>query len=112
MCDKSDFQCDRDSDEYTLGHYLFHDHKLNNKNDFDNRCLVSILDISSFKVLDANEHKFIHLMNSLTPLGLNLSSKHPFCPTTIISMNFLTVFHFDLHSFHPTLRYFCKLFRF
>lgn len=70
MCDKHD----KDSDEYTLGHHLFHDHKLNNKNDFDNSHTVSILDISSPKVLDVKEHKFIHLMNSLTPLGLNLST--------------------------------------
>ena len=74
MCDKADFQYDRDSDEYTLGHHLFHDHKLNSKSDFDDSYTVSILDISSPKVLDVKEHKFIHLMNSLTPLGLNLSN--------------------------------------
>ena len=74
MCEKSDFQYDKDSDEFTLGHHLFHDHKLNCKTDFDNGYRVSILDISSPKVLDVKEHKFIHLLNSLTPLGLNLSN--------------------------------------
>ena len=63
------------SDEYTLGHHnLFHDHKLNSKTDFDDSYTFSILDISSPKVLDVKEDKFIHLMNSLTPLGLNLSN--------------------------------------
>ena len=74
MCEKSDFQYDRDSDEFTLGHHLFHDHKLNCKTDFNDSYRVSILDISSPKVLDVKEHKFIHLLNSLTPLGLNLSN--------------------------------------
>ena len=74
MCDKSDFSYDKESDEFTLGHHLFHDHKLNCKSDFDNSYTVSILDISSPKVLDVKEHKFIHLLNSLTPLGLNLSN--------------------------------------
>ena len=35
MCEKSDFQYDRDSDKFTLGHHLFHDHKLNCKTDFN-----------------------------------------------------------------------------
>ena len=74
MCDRSDFSYDKESDEFTLGHHLFHDHKLNIKSDFDNSYTVSILDISSPKVLDVKEHKFIHLLNSLTPLGLNLSN--------------------------------------
>ena len=55
-------------------HHLFHDHKLNSKTDFDDCYTVSILDISSPKGLDVKEHKFIHLMNSLTPFGLNLSN--------------------------------------
>ena len=74
MCDKSDFSYDKESDEFTLGHHLFHDHKLNCKTDFDNSYMVSILDISSPKVLDVKEHKFIHFLNSLTPVGLNLSN--------------------------------------
>ena len=64
MCDKSDFSYDKESDEFTLGHHLFHDHKLNCKADFDNSYIVSILDISSPKVLDVKEHKFIHFLNS------------------------------------------------
>ena len=74
MCERVDFEYDKDSDEYTLGHHLFHDHKLSCKTDFDNNYSVSILDISSPKVLDVKEHKFIHLLNSLSPQGLNLSN--------------------------------------
>ena len=62
MCDKADFQYDRDSNEYTLGHHiLYHDHKLNSKTDFNDSYTVSILDISSPKVLDVNEHKSIYI---------------------------------------------------
>jgi hypothetical protein len=71
MSEKADFEYNKDSDEYTLGHHLFHDHKLSCKIDFDNNYSVSILDISSLKVLDVKEHKFICLLNSLSPQGLN-----------------------------------------
>ena len=64
LSDKSDFSYDKESDEFTL----------NCKTDFDNSDMVSILDISSPKVLDVKEHKFIHFLNSLAPVGLNLSN--------------------------------------
>ena len=72
MCDKSDFDYDRDSDEYTLGHHLLHDQNLNDRLDFDNSYSVCILDICSPRILDVKEHKYIHSLNSLTPSGLNL----------------------------------------
>ena len=72
MCDKFDY--DIGSDEFTLGHHLFHDHNLSSKPDFDASYYVTILDICSPKVLDIKEHKFIHTLNSLTPSGLNLDN--------------------------------------
>ena len=35
---------------------------------------VSLLDFSSPKILDVKEHKFIHLLNSLKPNGLNIEN--------------------------------------
>ena len=71
MCDKFDY--DIESDEFTLGHHLFHDHNLSSKSDFDSSYFVTILDICSPKVLDIKERdKFIHTLSSLTPFGLNL----------------------------------------
>ena len=72
MCDKFDY--DLESDEFTLGHHLFHDHNQSSKSDFYISYFVTILDICSPKVLDIKEHKFIHTLSSLTPSGLNLDN--------------------------------------
>ena len=45
MCDKFDY--DKESDEFTLGHHLFHDHNLKTKFDFEASHTVTILDICS-----------------------------------------------------------------
>ena len=62
------------SDEFALGIHLFSDHSLQNRSDFDDTYNVSLLDFSSPKILDVKEHKFIHLLNSLKPNGLNIEN--------------------------------------
>ena len=74
MRGKSDFTYDNEFDEFALGHHILHDHHLNDKLDFDASYTVTILDICSPKVLDIKEHKFIHLLISLAPSGLNLNN--------------------------------------
>ena len=68
LCDKKEI--DLNSDEFALGNHLFSDHSLQNRSDFD----VSLLDFASPKILDVKEHKFIHLLNSLKPSGLNIEN--------------------------------------
>ena len=72
LCDNKEY--DQDSDEFALGHHLFSDHGLNHRDDFDKNYSVSILDWCSPKTLDVKEHKFIHLLNSLSPNGLNINN--------------------------------------
>ena len=67
-------EVDLNSDEFALGNHLFSDHSLQNRSDFDNSYNVSLLDFSSPKILDVKEHKFIHLLNSLKPNGLNIEN--------------------------------------
>ena len=72
MCDNKEY--DKDSDEFALGHHLFSEHQLCHRDDFDRNYFVSLLDICSPKVLDVRGHKSIHLLNTLTPNGLNLDN--------------------------------------
>ena len=74
MCNNPDLVYDKESDDFILGHHLYHDHNIKMTLDVDNSNEVAILDISSPKVLDLKEHKFIHLLNSLAPIGLNLNN--------------------------------------
>ena len=64
---------DLDSDEFALGAHLFH-HGFRVKSDFSNIFKVSILNRCSPKNLDVSEHRYIHLLNSLVPEGINLSN--------------------------------------
>ena len=65
---KVDFDKD---DTYSIGNHLFHDHHLNSRSDFNKNVKVCIVDMSSPKLLEFKEHKFIHLLKTLRPLGLN-----------------------------------------
>ena len=65
---------DPDSDEYALGLHLHNDHGLKNRNDFINNYRVCVLEICSPKLLETKEHKYIHLLNSLAPNGVNISN--------------------------------------
>ena len=66
----------RDDDDYSLGFHLIEDHNLCNKSDFSNVYRVFILDTCSPKMLELQEHRYIHSLKSLKPHGIN--SMNPF----------------------------------
>ena len=57
-------------DEYSLGIHLL-DHGLENHADFETNFKTFILENCSPKVLEEKENKYIHLLKTLRPLGLN-----------------------------------------
>ena len=61
----------RKDDEYSLGLHLIENHDLNSKTDFENTYVLFILDTCSPKMLELNEHRFIHSLKTLKPHGLN-----------------------------------------
>ena len=61
---------DLSDDEYSLGLHLF-DHGFRERTDFNDNFRVMILDITSPKSLEVKEHKYIHLLNTLKPNGIN-----------------------------------------
>ena len=61
---------DPSDDEYSLGLHLF-DHGFRERTDFNDNFRVMILDITSPKSLEVKEHKYIHLLNTLKPNGIN-----------------------------------------
>ena len=61
------------SDEHCLGVHLF-EHGCRNKLDFCRNFRVCILEVCSPKVLDVKEHKYIHMLNTLAPRGINISN--------------------------------------
>ena len=71
-----DLNYNSDYEEYTFGHHLFHDHKLNSKADFDNTKSVSILNVFSLKALNVKEHKLTQILNTSTLLSSHLSHPH------------------------------------
>ena len=58
------------SDEYCLGVHLL-DHGLRDHGDFNKKIRVFIIENCSLKLLEYKENKYIHLLKSLRPLGLN-----------------------------------------
>ena len=63
-----------DSDSYTLGLHLYNMHGCKSADKFKEYYRVFILDQSSPKSIEVKEHKFIHLLKSLQPSGLNKSN--------------------------------------
>ena len=57
-------------DEYSLGIHLL-DHGLENHTDFDKYYQTFILENCSPRTLDEKENKYIHILNTLRPHGLN-----------------------------------------
>ena len=62
---------DLDSDDYSLGLHLFHEHSQHMESDFDKAFTVYIVENCSPSSLDKREHMFIHKYNTLHPNGLN-----------------------------------------
>ena len=63
-----------DNDDFALGSHLYNDHGCRDKNDFNKFFKVCILEICSPRVLEIKEHKYIHLLNSICPYGINISN--------------------------------------
>ena len=59
-----------DNDDFSLGVHLV-DHGFNNKKDFNKIFKVSIIDNASPRTLEVRENKFIHILKTIRPLGIN-----------------------------------------
>ena len=62
-----------DNDDYALGSHLYN-HGYRDRSDFNKIFRTCILEVCSPGVLDIKEHKYIHLTNSISPVGLNISN--------------------------------------
>jgi hypothetical protein len=60
-----------DSDDYSLGMHLVHEHKCDNRADFGQFFKIQTLLICSPSMLEKQEHLFIHRLRTLHPMGLN-----------------------------------------
>ena len=67
---------DPDDDDYAMGIHLMQDHGLCDKIDFENSFNVALIDLCSPKNIEKKEHLYIHLLNTIRPMGLN--SQNPF----------------------------------
>ena len=61
----------KNEDEYSLALHLVEDHKLFNKSDFSEVYRVFILDTCSPKILEIQEHRYIHKLRTVKPHGIN-----------------------------------------
>ena len=62
---------DINSDDYSLGLHMTHDHGCVDQADFNRLYMVKILENCSPSMLEKKEHYCIHKYNTLFPLGLN-----------------------------------------
>ena len=81
--------CENDDDIYSLGLHLIKDHQKTNKENFNEFFRVLILQSCSPSTLEVKEHKWIHKLNSLKPLGIN--SSNPFNIPIIIFENYFAI---------------------
>ena len=63
-----------ESDGYALGLHLFSDRNSKSRGDFSMHFNAEHLDLCNPKTLAVEERKFMHLLNSLKPNGLNLDN--------------------------------------
>ena len=61
-------------DEYSLGLHLYNDHQCRNYEDFNEHYTFSIIQNTSPKNLEIQEHKWIHRLNTLHPNGINMAN--------------------------------------
>lgn len=67
---------DVDDDANSIGLHLYTEHGLHDKTDFNNNVSACILENASPSSIDVKEHRYIHLLKSLRPSGMN--STNPF----------------------------------
>ena len=65
---------DLNNDDFSIGIHLHSDLGLVDRDDFNNNCLVCILDNTSPNMIEVKEHKYIHLLKTLRPLGMNTNN--------------------------------------
>ena len=59
------------NDDFSIGIHLFSEHGLTNRHDFNDNCTICIIDNASPNNIEVKEHKYIHLLKTLRPLGIN-----------------------------------------
>ena len=62
---------DTSTDDFSLGLHLLNEHGCKEKSDFEKMYRVYILENCSPKLLEKQEHVYIHKYNTLHPRGLN-----------------------------------------
>ena len=65
---------DESDDTYSIGAHLYHKHGLDDRSAFNSHVSFCILENASPNNLDVKEHKHIHKIRSLRPLGLNTTN--------------------------------------
>ena len=60
-------------DDFSLGVHLT-EHGYSERTDFNKMCKVCIIDNSSPNNIDVKEHKYIHVLNTLRPNGINVQN--------------------------------------
>jgi len=61
-------------DDFALGTHLTEHHGCSERTDFNDVYRVCIIDNCSPKVIELKEHKFIHILNTLRPNGINIQN--------------------------------------
>ena len=65
---------DNSDDEFSIGLHLYNEHNLRERTDFNKHVNISILENVSPYDIDVKEHKYIHHLKTLRPLGLNVTN--------------------------------------
>ena len=65
---------DLENDEFSIGAHLHSEHGLKNYSDFNDNISVCILENCSPNEIELKEHKYIHLLKTLRPLGMNTNN--------------------------------------
>ena len=65
---------DLNNDDFSIGMHLHSDHGLVDRLDFNRHCTVCIIDNASPNRIELKEHKYIHLLKTLRPMGMNTNN--------------------------------------
>jgi len=65
---------DISNDDFSIGYHLYSEHGLKHRHDFNDNLSVCIIDNASPSNIEIKEHKYIHLLKTLRPLGMNTTN--------------------------------------